>query len=42
MSGPSVLLDINILISGLVFSGGNEHSILRRARVSGYTIGRLW
>ena len=29
MSGPSVLLDINILISGLVFSGGNEHSILR-------------
>ena len=29
MSGPSVLLDTDILISGLVFSGGNEHSILR-------------
>lgn len=31
MSGPSVLLDTNILISGLVFSGGNEHRILKLA-----------
>ena len=31
MSRPSVLLDTNILISGLVFSGGNEHRILRLA-----------
>lgn len=31
MPGPSVLLDTNILISGLVFSGGNEHRVLRLA-----------
>jgi len=31
MSRPRVFLDTNILISGLVFSGGNEHSILRLA-----------
>jgi len=31
MPEPRVLLDTNILISGLVFSGGNEHRILRLA-----------
>jgi len=31
MPGPSVLLDTNILISGLAFSGGYEHRILRLA-----------
>jgi len=31
MPEPSVLLDTNILISGLVFKGGNEHRILRLA-----------
>jgi putative PIN family toxin of toxin-antitoxin system len=32
MSKPRVLLDANILISGLVFSGGKEHSVLKMAR----------
>jgi predicted nucleic acid-binding protein len=31
MSKPRVLLDTNILISGMVFSGGNEHKILKLA-----------
>ena len=31
MQEPRVLLDTNILISGLVFSGGNEYRILRLA-----------
>ena len=31
MPEPRVLLDTNILISGLVFSGGNEHRILKMA-----------
>lgn len=31
MPEPRVLMDTNVLISGLVFSGGNEHRILRLA-----------
>lgn len=29
MAGPRVLLDTNILVSGMVFTKGNEHEILR-------------
>jgi putative PIN family toxin of toxin-antitoxin system len=38
MSGPSVLLDTNVLISGLVFKGGNEHRILRLAEDGAITL----
>jgi len=38
MSGPSVLLDSNILISGLVFSKGNEHIVLRMAEEGEITL----
>ena len=31
MSQPRVLLDTNVLISGLVFAGGNEHRVLEAA-----------
>ena len=38
MPGPSVLLDTNILISGLVFSKGNEHIILKMAEEGEITL----
>ncbi len=31
MSKLRVLLDTNVIVSGLVFSGGNEHRILKLA-----------
>ncbi len=38
MLGPKVLVDTNILVSGLVFTKGNEHQILRLAEEDKITL----